>query len=49
MGKTVRNLALFGGGSNSRDKVGDAAKEAYSKLLGVLDRLKKRGQAEASV
>lgn len=35
--------------SNSRDKVGDAAKEAYSKLVGVLDRLKKRGQAEASV
>ena len=35
--------------SNSREKVGDAAKEAYSKLLGVVDRLKKRGQAEATV
>jgi hypothetical protein len=35
--------------NTSRDKVGDAAKEAYSKLVGVLDRLKKRGQAEAPV
>jgi hypothetical protein len=35
--------------STSRDKVGDAAKEAYSKLVGVLDRLKKRGQTEAPV
>ena len=29
--------------NHSRDKVGDAAKDAYSKLLGVFDRLKKRG------
>jgi len=35
--------------SNSRDKVGDVAKEAYTKLLGVFDRMKKRGQAEATV
>jgi uncharacterized membrane protein YcjF (UPF0283 family) len=32
--------------STSRDKVGDAAKDAYSKLAGVIDRLKKKGQAE---
>jgi hypothetical protein len=35
--------------SSSREKVGDAAKDAYSRLTGVLDRLKKKGQAEAPV
>lgn len=35
--------------STSRDKVGEAAKDAYSRLAGVLDRLKKKGQAEAPV
>jgi uncharacterized membrane protein YcjF (UPF0283 family) len=34
---------------NSREKVGDAAKDAYSKLSTVFDRIKKRGQAEAPV
>ena len=35
--------------STSRDKVGDAAKDAYVRLAGVFDRLKKKGQAEAPV
>jgi hypothetical protein len=35
--------------NTSREKVGDAAKDAYSKLAGVFDRLRKRGQAEAPV
>jgi hypothetical protein len=35
--------------STSREKVGDAAKDAYSRLAGVFDRLKKKGQAEAPV
>ncbi len=35
--------------TNSREKVGDAAKDAYSGLLAVIDRLKKRGAAEAKV
>jgi hypothetical protein len=35
--------------SNSREKVGDAAKDVYSRLLTVFDRVKKRAQAEAAV
>jgi hypothetical protein len=35
--------------TSSRDKVGDAAKDAYTGLLSVIDRLKKRGGAEAKV
>jgi uncharacterized membrane protein YcjF (UPF0283 family) len=35
--------------NNSRDKVGDAAKDAYTSLMGVFDRLKKRQPAETRV
>ena len=35
--------------SHSKDKVGGAAKDAYSRLLTVFDRIKQRGQAEAPV
>jgi hypothetical protein len=35
--------------NNSRDKVGDAAKDVYSKVLTVFERIKNRGQAEATV
>lgn len=34
---------------SSKDKVGDAARDAYLKVAGVLDRMRKKGQAEASV
>jgi hypothetical protein len=34
--------------SHSRDKVGGAAKDAYSRLLTVFDRIKQRGGAEVS-
>jgi hypothetical protein len=45
-GSTRITRALW---TSSREKVGDAAKDAYSGLLGVIDRLKKRGAAEAKV
>lgn len=35
--------------SHSKDKVGGAAKDAYSRLLTVFDRIKQRGQAEVPI